>query len=76
MQLGNELHLIESQVAENGSVTLARFSNAYKFTKIWSYLPVNYVKFLLNPLSATQTSISTSLFSLDVRPYIVLLQLY
>ena len=59
------------QVAENGSVILARFSDTYKCTKIQSYLPVDCVKFLLNltvslrfRLSVIQTPISTSLFSL------------
>ena len=46
--------IFKPQVAENGSIILARFSNTYKCIKICSYLPVNCVKFLLNPLSVTQ----------------------
>ena len=34
-------YAIDSQVAENGSVMLAQFSNTYKCTKIQSYLLVN-----------------------------------
>ena len=45
---------------ENGSVILARFINTYKCTKIESYLPVNSVEFLLNPLLVTETLVSTS----------------
>ena len=52
---------LKSQVSENGSVMLTRFSNAYKCTKIQSYLIGNCVKFLLNPLLITQTPISISL---------------
>ena len=47
--------MIHAQVMENGSVILARFSYTYKCTKTESYLPVNCVKFLLNPLSATRS---------------------
>ena len=51
---------IPVQVAENGSVILARFSSTYKCIKIWSYLSGNCVKFVWNPPLVTQTPISTS----------------
>ena len=49
---------VQAQVAENGSVMFARFSYTYKCAKIESYLLVNCVKFLLNPLLMTKIPIS------------------
>ena len=51
---------LKTQVAENGSVMPARFSNTYKCTKIQSYLLVNCVKFPLNPISIYLISVLSS----------------